>query len=72
MHDFMLHFVVLYNLILHYTLCQTYAHLVFQYTHLGFPFSEDHTNKLLVKASNLSLTDHVGNQEYVQFLFEHL
>ena len=58
-------------MILRYTFCQTHVHLTPWYPYLSFPSGGHRTNKLLVNASNLSMTDYVGNQEYMQFLIEH-
>lgn len=44
------------------------CHLFLQYSLLGLPFSEDCINQLSVNAWNISLTDHVGNQEHNFYL----
>ena len=58
-------------MIFRYIFCQTHVHLTPRYGDPGFPSSGHRINKLLVNTSNLSLTDYVGNQEYMQFLIEH-
>ena len=58
-------------MILRYAFCQTHVHLTPWYAYLGFPSSGHRTNKLLVNALNFSLTDYVGNLEYMQFLIKH-
>ena len=52
-------------MILCQTLYQIYAHLAPRYVDLGFSSGKCPTNKPLVNASNLYLTDYVENQEYM-------